>query len=92
MNGVFRHYSYVKKSIKTDSDDAIITLSGTITEATNGVVQFYLLPTHTESTEAKANLKDDVHYPYEVEVITDDVPVKYYTAMRSTFIIKSNYR
>ncbi len=83
---------YVKRKIKDDNDDAIITLTGTITQAVNGIVEFYFLPTHTNSDEAVANLKDDIHYPYEIEVLTDDIPVKYYTSMRSTFIIKSQYR
>lgn len=83
---------YVKRQITDDNDDAIITLSGTLTEAVNGVVEFYLLPTHTNSDEAKANLKDNKQYIYEVEVVTDDVPAKYYTALRSVFIVSAQYR
>lgn len=83
---------YVKKRIDDDNDDAIITLSGTLTDAANGEVEFYLLPTHTNSDEAKTNLKDNKHYPFEVEVVTDDVPTKYYTALRSQFCIMSQYR
>ena len=83
---------YVKRTIKDDNDDAIITLTGTLTEPVNGIVQFYILPAHTNSDEAIANLKDDVHYPYEVEVVTDDVPAHYYTAIRSTFIIITQNR
>ena len=83
---------YIKKRIQDDNDDAIITLSGALTGAASGQVEFYLLPTHTNSDEAKANLKDNKLYPFEVEVVTDDVPPKYYTALRSNFCIVSQYR
>lgn len=83
---------YVKTNIKDDNDDAIITLVGTLTNAENGKVEFYLLPTHTNSDAAKANLKDDKNYPYEVEVVTGDTPTKYYTSLRSIFTIKSQNR
>lgn len=84
---------YVKRNIKDDNDDAIITLSGAIsTPTTDGEVKFYILPAHTNSDEAKANLKDDKYYPYEVEVITADATPKYYTATRSTFMIQTQNR
>ena len=83
---------YVKREIKDDNDDAIIELEGTLTDAENGEVEFYLLPAHTNSDEAKSNLKDNKLYPYEVEVVTDDVPAKYYTALRSVFIVNAQYR
>ena len=84
---------YVKRNVTDDNDDAIITLSGTITDpSTDGEVKFYILPTHTNTDEAKANLKDDKYYPYEVEVITSDAPIKYFTATRSTFMIQTQNR
>jgi len=83
---------YVKTDIKDDNDDAIITLTGVITDSSNGKVEFYLLPEHTNDDEAKANLKDNKQYPYEVEVVTDDIPAKYYTALRSTFVVNAQYR
>lgn len=84
---------YVKRDVKDDNDDAIITLAGVITTpATNGEVKFYILPVHTNTDEAKANLKDDKYYPYEVEVVTADATPKYYTATRSTFMIQTQNR
>ena len=85
-------YLYVKRKVTDDNDDAIITLTGTLTEAASGVVEFYILPAHTNSDEAKENLKDNKQYIYEVQVITDDVPVKYYTALRSVFIVNAQYQ
>ena len=84
---------YVKRNIKDDNDDAIITLAGSITDpSTDGEVKFYIVPTDTNSDEAKANLKDDIYYPYEVEVITSDATPKFYTATRSTFMIQTQNR
>ncbi|GAJ05319.1 unnamed protein product [marine sediment metagenome] len=88
---------YVKRKISDDNDDAIIVLSTTDTSGTItgiGTVEFYLLPKHTDDAAgiAKANLKDNKQYIYEVEVATDDVPIKYYTALRSTFIVTAQYR
>lgn len=83
---------YVKTDIKDDNDDAIIILDGVLTDADNGKVEFYLVPLDTNSDEAKANLKDDKIYPYEVQVVTGDLPAQYYTALRSTFVINAQYR
>jgi hypothetical protein len=73
---------YVKKK-PTDLDaEAIITKTGTLTDAANGVAEFYLVPADTnDATE----LKDNTPYPVDFEVTT--AAGKAYTVLRTSFVI-----
>jgi len=76
---------YIKKRINQSNSDAIITKTGTITQAANGVVEFYFLPADTNDA---VELKDDVDYFYDVEVVNSSYsPAKQYTAVRARFRI-----
>ena len=76
---------YIKKRASDKNDEAIITKSGTITEAANGKVEFYFVPADTTDHE---ELKDDKPYFYNVLVKNDSyIPAKYYTAVKSRFVI-----
>lgn len=76
---------YIKKKASDDNDEAIITKTGTITEAVNGKVEFYFVPADTDDEE---ELKDDKPYFYNVLVKNSSyTPAKYYTAVKSRFVI-----
>lgn len=76
---------YIKKKVADDNDHAVITLTGTITDANNGVVEFYFLPSTTNNATI---LKNGFPYPFDIEVTTGDDTPQYYTALRSTITIK----
>lgn len=73
---------YIKKRIEDSDSEAIITKTGTITDATNGVVEFYLIP---DDTNDVTELEDGIPYPVDFEVTAADG--KKYTALRTTFVI-----
>jgi len=72
----------VKKDIKDLDAEAVITKTGILTQAINGIVEFYLVPSDTENLDS---LEDDVIYPVDFEVLT---PLgKKYTVLRTSFIL-----
>lgn len=76
---------YIKKRASDSNDEAILTKSGTITEAINGKVEFYFVPADTTDHD---ELKDDKPYFYNVLVKNNSyAPAKYYTAVKSRFVI-----
>ena len=76
---------YIKRRASDSNDEAIITKTGTITFALLGKVEFYFLPADTTDHD---ELKDDKPYFYNVRVRNDNYsPVKYYTAVKSRFVI-----
>ena len=76
---------YIKKKASDHNDEAILTKTGTITEAANGKVEFYFVPADTTDHD---ELKDDKPYFYNVLVKNSSyAPAKYYTAVKSRFVI-----
>lgn len=76
---------YVKKKSTDLNDEAILTKTGTITQAVNGKVEFYFVPADTTD---KPELKDDKPYFYNVLIVNSSYsPAKYYTAVKSRFVI-----
>lgn len=75
---------YIKQDRSHNDSDAIITKEGTIVDAENGQVEFYLVPSDTEEED---RLEDDVSYPVYFKLVT---PLgKKYTVLRSWFTLKS---
>ena len=73
---------YVKKNINDIDTDAVISKTGTLVDASNGIVDFYLVPNDTNDV---TELKDNVVYPVDFEVLTGTGNL--YTALRTSFII-----
>lgn len=74
---------YIKQDKNHRDSDAIITKEGTIVDAENGQVEFYLVPSDTEEED---RLEDDVSYPVDFELVT---PLgKKYTVSRTWFTLK----
>ena len=76
---------YVKKDVNDEDEDAIIAIVGLVCNTNE--VEFEITPSHTTSAKAKANLKDDKPYPYDIKVVTPDPDSKKYTCLRSQFVI-----
>lgn len=73
---------YVKKKVTDLDSEAIITKSGTLTDASNGIAEFYLVPADTnDATE----LKDNTPYLCDFEVTTAGGLL--YTVLRASFVI-----
>jgi len=75
---------YVKRRITDKDSEAVITKTGTLTDATNGVVEFYLTPSDTEDL---TELADNHPYPVDFQVVTD--AGKKYTVLRTQFVLLS---
>lgn len=73
---------YIKEEIDDLNAEAIISKTGTITDAAGGIVEFYLVPSDTNNA---TTLKDDVPYPCDFEVTASDG--KLYTVLRTSFVI-----
>jgi len=73
---------YIKEEMDDLNVEAIISKSGTLTDAVNGVVEFYLIPSDTNDA---ITLKDNVPYPCDFEVTTG--AGKIYTVLRTSFVI-----
>lgn len=72
----------VKKDVADLDAEAVITKTGTITGAANGLVEFYLNPNDTNNA---IELKDGVTYPVDFELTTSTG--KLYTVLRTSFTI-----
>lgn len=72
----------VKKDINDLDAEAVITKTGTITQAANGLVEFYLVPSDTNNA---TDLQDEVTYPVDFEVTSSTG--KLYTVLRTSFVI-----
>lgn len=72
----------VKKDIDDLDAEAVITKTGNIVEAANGIVEFYIEP---DDTNDATDLKDNVTYPVDFEVETGTG--KLYTVLRTSFVI-----
>src|SRR3972149_9419961 len=57
----------VKKNIDDLDAEAVITKTGSIIEAVNGIVEFYLAPADTNNATV---LEDNVTYPVDFQVST----------------------
>jgi len=73
---------YIKKKLDDLDAEAVITKTGTIVQAANGIVEFYLSASDTNNA---TELKDNTPYPCDFEVTTGTGLL--YTVLRTSFVI-----